>query len=121
MERLNPNRGLETLRGANASLVRFLHRFSTASEPGVDYEIDALLALEKTLQSVGALLSTGLQNSDEPAVREEFRQYRDNLVALHRELSGMQDRALASRARLYFHQNHLQTVKAWCHTSRETQ
>jgi hypothetical protein len=121
MERLSPNRTLETLQGANASLARFLHRLATAPEPAVDYEIDALLALEETLQSVGVLLSSGLQNSREPAVLEELRQYRDNLVALHRELSGMQNRALASRARLYFHQNHLQTVKAWCHTSRETQ
>ena len=120
MERLNTNDDLETLQGANVSLVRFLDRFAAAPETGADYEAEALLALEETLQSVGVLLSSGLQNSNEPAIREEFRHYRDNLVALHRELSGMQNRALASRARLYFHQNHLQTVKAWCDTSRET-
>jgi hypothetical protein len=121
MERLNPKDDLETLQGANASLVRFLDRLASAPAPGADYEIEALVTLEETLQSVGVLLSSGLQNSNEPAIREEFRHYRDNLVALHRELSGMQNRALASRARLYFHDSHLQTIKAWCHTSRETQ
>ncbi len=121
MERLNPNTHLDTLRLANVSLVHFLDRFSGAPASGTDREVEALLTLEKTLQSVGVLLSNGLHNSDEPAIREEFRHYRDNLVALHRELSGMQSRALASRARLYFHQNHLQTIKAWCRTSRETQ
>jgi hypothetical protein len=121
MERLNPNNDLETLQGANASLVRFLDRFAAAPVPGSDYEIEALVTLEETLQSVGVLLSSGLQNSNEPAIREEFRHYRDNLVAPHRELSGMQNRALASRACLYFHENHLQMIKAWRRTSRETQ
>jgi hypothetical protein len=121
MERLNLHDHLETLRAANGSLVRFLERFSGAPALGVDHEIEALRTLEETLQSVGVLLSNGLQNSNEPAIREEFKQYRDNLIALRRQLSGMQDRALACRARLYLHHNHLQTVKAWCHTSRETQ
>jgi hypothetical protein len=121
MERLNPNTHLDTLRRANASLVHFLDRFSGAPASGTDRELEALLTLEETLQSVGVLLSKGLHNSNEPCIREEFMRYRDNLLVLRLDLSVMQDRAVACRARLYSQQNHLQMVKAWCNTSRETQ
>ena len=118
MERLNQN-ALDLLRQANARLMRFFDR-SGAPVSGTSEEVEALLHLEETLQSVGVLLVGGVQHIDDLALREELALYRENLVSLRRELSVMQDSATALRARLYSRQDHLQAVKAWCVASRDT-
>ena len=120
MERIKPKVHLEILRRANARLVQFLDQFSGSAALGTDQEVEALLRVEETLQSVGELLAEGLQCSDDLKLREEFLRYRDHLVSLLRGLSRMQGSAMACRARLYAHQEHLHAVKAWCVAARQT-
>jgi hypothetical protein len=75
-------------------------------------------ALDRLRQTVRALLDGGVQNIDDLAIQEELASYRKNLECLRRELSVMQDSAIAFRAHLYSRQDHLQAVKAWCVAAR---
>ena len=59
MGRLDTNERLELLRRANAQLRQFFERFSGAPVLGTDEEVEALLQVERSLQSVGALLGDG--------------------------------------------------------------
>lgn len=109
---------LEVLRHANAHLGQFFARFSGAPVLGTNEEVGAMLQIERTLKSVGALLDQHSQQSADPEIREEFAKYRANLVRLLRELSAMQDSAASCRARLFARQKHLQAARASCAASR---
>ncbi len=120
MERVKQNPHFDLLRQANASLVRFLDQPSAEVALGTDEEVETLLQLEKTLRSVGVLLAGGVQDTSNANIREELARYRANLVSLRRELSLMQERAIACRAKLCSRRDHLQAAKAWCTASRQT-
>jgi hypothetical protein len=120
MESMNPDTRLNVLRSANAQLANFFGRYSGAPVLGTKEELAALLQVERTLRSVGALLKQGVQESEDRETRDELIIYRANLVRLQRELGDMQDSALASRARLFARQKHLHEAQAWCAASRDT-
>jgi hypothetical protein len=111
---------LELLRRANAHFGRFFERFADAPVMGTDEEVEALLQVERTLHSIGVLLDGRLQTSADQQVREELSRYRENLVHLRSELSGMQQSAAGCKARLYSRQKHLHAAQAWCAASRAT-
>ena len=119
MGRLDTSERLELLRRANARLRQFFERFSGAPVLGTDEEVEALLQVERSLQSIGALLGEGrLQKSDDSETREEVFRYRANLVRLRDELATMQQSAAGCRARLDSRQKHLHAAQAWCAASR---
>jgi len=120
MERVDDQAGLEALRRANERFGRFFARFSGAPVLGTDEEVEALLQVEATLQSVGAFLDGRLQRSQAAAVRDELARYRANLVRLRHELASMQSAANSCRARLIARQKHLHAAQAWCAASRAT-
>jgi hypothetical protein len=120
MERMKQN-ALDILRQANRSLSRFFDRFGVPL-PGTADEVEALLQLEETLHAVGVLLLDGrLRDAGNSELQTEIARYRQSLVALRRQLSLMQDSAMACRARLYSREEHLHAVRAWCSASRDTQ
>ncbi|MGD0930716.1 MAG: hypothetical protein ABR902_08705 [Candidatus Korobacteraceae bacterium] len=120
MERIDDQASLELLRRANERFRRFFARFSGAPVLGTDEEVEALLQVEQSLQSVGALLDGRLQGNKSTAICDELAGYRTNLVRLRQELAIMQSAALSCRARLAMRQKHLQAAKAWCTASRAT-
>ncbi len=119
---MNDSRHLDLLCQANASIIRFLMRSSDSPAAGSGEELQALLQMEETLHSVGLALRDGrLQDvAQDPDIREQISLYCENLMSLRRELSVMQEAAIACRTRLYRRQHHLQAVKDWCTASRET-
>jgi len=121
MERMNRDTCLELLRRANAHLEHFFLRFSGAPVLGTNEEVDALLQVERTLHSVGALLKGGLQETKDRETQDELASYRANLLRLRRELAIMQDSAAGCRARLFARQKHLHAAQAWCAASRASQ
>ncbi|MFZ0311877.1 MAG: hypothetical protein WAL85_04135 [Candidatus Korobacteraceae bacterium] len=120
MERIDEPASLELLRRANERFSRFFVRFAGAPVLGTDEEVQALLQIERSLQSVGVLLDGRLQRCQNGAVRDELARYRANLVRLRHELAIMQSAALSCRERLALRQKHLQAAKAWCTASRAT-
>jgi len=120
MERIDDYDRLQLLRRANERLGRFFARFSGAPVLGTQEEVEALLLVQGTLQSVGALLDGRLQSSRTVEVRDELALYRANLVRLRNELGVMQNAANSCRARLLARNKHLQAAQAWCAASRAT-
>jgi hypothetical protein len=120
MERIDEQASLELLRRANDRFGHFFARFSGAPVLGTDEEVEALLQIERTLQSVGVFLDGRLQRNKAVQVCDELARYRVNLVRLRRELAHMQNAAIGCRAQLASRQKHLQAAKAWCTASRET-
>jgi hypothetical protein len=120
MERIDEHDRLQLLRRANERFGRFFARFSGAPVLGTQEEVEALLQVESTLQSIRGYLDGRLQHSQSTAVRDELARYRANLVRLHHELAVMQDAALGCRARLSARQKHLHAAQAWCAASRAT-
>ncbi len=120
MGRVGNDDALELVRRANAQLERFFGRFAGAAVMGTDEEVDALLQVERTLQSVSAVLDQGLPKSQDPEVRRNLAHYRENLIHLRDELARMQESAAGCRARLYARQKHLHAAQAWCAASRAT-
>jgi hypothetical protein len=120
MGRLEISEGLALLRRANAHFSRFFERFGAAQVMGTDEEVEAMLQVERTLQSVGVWLDGRLQKSEDLQVREELAHYRENLVHLRGLLASMQESAAGCQARLYSRQKHLHAAQAWCAASRDT-
>jgi hypothetical protein len=120
MERIDENDSLQLLRRANDRFGRFFARFSGAPVLGTNEEVEALLQVENTLQSVRAYLDGRLQSSQTAAVRDEIARYRANLIRLRHELAIMQNSALGCRARLAARNKHLHAAQAWCEASRAT-
>jgi hypothetical protein len=120
MERVDEYDSLQLLRRANDRFGRFFARFSGAPVLGTDEEVEALLQVENTLQSVRAYLDGRLQCSQAAAIRDELARYRANLIRLRHELAVMQNAAMGCRARLSERNKHLQAAQAWCAASRAT-
>ncbi len=120
MGRLDTDQGLDLLRRANAQFAQFFQRFSGAPVMGTGEEVAALLQLERTLQSVGALLDGRLQASTDQEVRQDLGRYRQNLIRLRDELARMQESAAGCRLRLDSRLKHLHAAQAWCAASRGT-
>jgi hypothetical protein len=120
MERMNSENELELLRRANLQLDRFLVRFARAVVLGTDEEVEAILQVQRTLESVGGLLKQDIQRSKDEDVQSELAIYRANLIKLHRELAQLQDSAAGCQARLFARQKHLHAAQAWCTASRAT-
>lgn len=120
MERMNNGNELELLRRANLRLDHFLVRFARAAVFGTDEEVEAILEVQRTLESVGALLKQEIQRSKDEDVQSELAIYRANLIKLRRELAELQDCALSCQARLFARQKHLHAAQAWCAASRTT-
>jgi hypothetical protein len=118
MERIEDGDNLELLRGANDQLRRFFEQFSGKPITGTVEEVDALLAVEQTLRSVGVLLDGRLQSNPDAYVQEELTHYRKNLVHLRRELAAMQQSAAACRAQLQARHQHLHAAQEWCAASQ---
>ncbi len=119
MERLNYDSTLDLLRRANSCFSRFFARFSGAPVLGTADEVNALLRIEQTLRSVGALLKTDLPKSDDQEIRAELASYRENLLRLRHELAVMQGSALGCQARLFARGKHLHAAQAWCAAARD--
>jgi hypothetical protein len=115
---LDINESRDLLRRANAQFARFFQRFCGAPVMGTSEEVAALLQLERTLQSVGALLDGRLQALEGHEVRQELACYRQNLVRLRDELARMQESAVGCRVRLDSRLKHLHAAQAWCAASR---
>ncbi len=111
MERIDEQASLVLLRRANERFRGFFARFSGAPVLGTDEEVEALLQVEQTLQSVGAFLDGRLQRSKTAQVCDELAHYRVNLVRLRHELATMQSAAIGCRARLASRQKHLQAAR----------
>jgi len=120
MECIDDYDRVQLLRRANERLGRFFARFSGAPVLGTEEEVEALLQVEGTMQSVGALLDGRLQSGRTTEIRDELALYRANLVRLRNELGAMQTAANGCRARLMAHNKHLQAAQAWCAASRAT-
>ena len=89
MERIDEYDSVQLLRRANERFSRFFARFSGAPVLGTVEEVEALLQIENTLQSVRPYLDGRLQNNQTAQVRDEIARYRANLVRLHNELRAM--------------------------------
>ena len=120
MERMNSRNECELLRGANQQLDRFLMRFAPAAVSGTKEEVEAILQLQRTLKSVGALLRHDVQHSQDGEVQSELAIYRANLIKLRRGLAALQDSAASCQARLLARQRHLNAAQAWCVASQTT-
>ena len=118
---MNSETSLDLLRRANSELERFFAGFSGARVEGTNQEVAALMQVERALRSIGALLNSGLQQTDNREMQQELASYRANLLRLRRELAVMQDSAASSRARLVTRQTHLHAAREWCDASRATQ
>ncbi len=118
MGRIDNTAHVELLRRANAHFSQFFARFTGAPVLGTDEEVEALLQVERTLQSVRVLLDGRLQQSTDSEVRDQLTLYRINLLRLRGELASMQDSAAGCRARLDMRQKHLHAARAWCAASR---
>jgi hypothetical protein len=118
MERLDEISGLNLLRDANERFRCFFARFVGLAVEGNEEELKAMLQIERTLQSVGALLGSGLPSSRNSELRRELGEYRQNLLLLRDELRRMEDSAVACRGRLFTREQHLQATRAWCAAAR---
>lgn len=120
MERMSEAAELDLLRSANDLFRRFFARFAGAAVQGSQEEVDAMLQLERTLESVGILLDRGVPRDCSPVLRAELGSYRENLLRLRRELASMQESAISSHGRLFVRREHLAATQAWCATARST-
>lgn len=120
MERMNTAGRLDLVARANARLENFFARFSGAPVLGTNEEVEALLRIERALQSVRAVLDEGLKESSDHETQEALARYRANLLRLRLELAMMQESAAGCRTRLFVRQKHLHAAQAWCAASRET-
>jgi hypothetical protein len=118
MERLEEISSLEHLRDANEDFRNFFARFGGLPVEGNEGELKAMLQIERTLLSVGALLESGLPSSKNNELQYELREYRENLLRLREELRRMEASATACRGRLFTREQHLQATRAWCAGAR---
>lgn len=117
---MDPAASLDLLRSANESFCRFFECFAGVAVSGTDEEVKAMLQVERTLRAVGKFLNGDLKAAQNDEMREEIGRYRENLLRLHQELSGMQSSAHRSRARLFTREEHLHAAQAWCAATRST-
>lgn len=110
---------LPLLREANVKLGRFLENYAGEPVAGSDAEVRALAQLQQVLESVRPILDGPLGSHPDAELRQELASYRRNLERLHGELAAMKTSAESARQQLWFRQNHLQTVKAWCSSVRD--
>jgi hypothetical protein len=120
-----PQRGdaaatLDQLRRVNETFRRYFAYFGGVPVRGTEEEVEAMLQVERTLQSVARFLQGDLKRSQSGEVRNEIACYRENLLRLRRELFSMQDSASISRARLFTREEHLHAAQAWCAAARST-
>ncbi len=87
---------------------------------GNEEELKAMLQIERTLRSVGALFQSGLPSVRNGELRRELAEYRDNLLHLQQELRRMEESATSCRGRLFNREQHLRATQAWCATARST-
>ena len=120
MERIEGTSSLDVVRNANDRFRNFFARFAGLPVEGNEEELRAMLQIERTLRSVGALLESGIVNSKSAALRRELGEYRDNLLRLREELRRMESSATASRSRLFTREQHLNATRAWCAAARST-
>ncbi len=118
MECVSDNAKLELLQQANACLEHFFGWFAGTRATAADQELRALLQVQETLESVGALLDGRLQSACRRDVGEALGRYRENLVRLRCQLAIMQSAALTRRAGFDSHREHLHAAMAWCSASR---
>lgn len=122
MERIEKMPSLDLLRNANDRFRNFFARFGGLPVEGNQEELEAMLQIERTLRSVGALLETGIpaSTSKNGELNRELAEHRENLLRLREELRRMESSATASRARLFTRERHLQATRAWCAAARST-
>ncbi|HEY1731348.1 MAG TPA: hypothetical protein VGG15_06355 [Terriglobales bacterium] len=118
MERIDPLSGLNLLRDANDRFQNFFARFGGLAVEGNEEELRAMLQIERTLRSVGALLASGITGSKSGELQHELAAYRENLLRFRDELRRMEGSANACRSRLFSRDQHLQATRAWCATAR---
>jgi hypothetical protein len=111
---------LDHLRRANESFRRFFAYFAGVPVRGTIEEVESMLQVERTLQSVSRFLHGDLKGMWSQDVRDEIACYRENLLRLRHELSSMQQSASNSRARLFTRDEHLRAASAWCAATRST-
>lgn len=120
MERLEEISSLDHLRDANEHFRNFFARFAGLPVEGNEEELKAMLQIEGTLRSVGALLQGGLPAAKNGELQRELGEYRENLLRLREELSRMEGSATACRSRLFSREQHLRATQAWCAIARST-
>jgi hypothetical protein len=120
MERLEKVSTLDHLRDANEDFRNFFARFGGLPVEGNDEELKAMLQIERTLRSVGALLHGDVLTAKNVDLNRELREYRENLLRLRDELRRMESSATACRSRLFTREQHLRATRAWCATARST-
>lgn len=120
MQRNDAATALDHLRCVNDTFRRFFAYFAGTPVRGTAEEVEAMLQVERTLQSVPRVLNGDLKGSQSAEVRDEIACYRENLLHLRRELSTMQDSASSARARLLTREEHLHAARAWCAATRST-
>ncbi len=120
MERIAETSSLDLIRAANERFRNFFARFAGLPVEGSEEELRAMLQIERSLKSVGALLTRGIQASPAGDLQRELGEYRQNLLRLREELKRMESSATASRGRLFTREQHLQATRAWCDAARST-
>jgi hypothetical protein len=120
MERIEEISSLDRLRDANEGFRNFFARFGGLPVEGNEEELKAMLQIEHTLRSVGALLESGISTAKNSEIHRELAEYRENLLRFRDELRRMEGSAAASRARLFTREQHLRATRAWCATARST-
>lgn len=111
---------LDHLRRVNETFRRFFAYFAGVPVRGTAEEVEAMLQVERTLQSVSRFLHGDLRAMQNEDVRDEIACYRENLLRLRQELSTMQQSASNSRTRLFTREEHLHAARAWCAATRAT-
>jgi hypothetical protein len=119
MERLDDQTELQLLRTANLQFNDFFALFAERPVVGTQREVAALVGIEDTLKSVGAVLNITMGAEQRHAISEELGRYRRNLLRLRHELARMQQAAITSRAQLFVRLRHLSDAKAWCAAAKE--
>lgn len=120
MERIEEVSSLDVVRRANDGFRNFFARFAGLPVEGSEEELQAMLQIEGTLRSVGALLENGLASSKSADLHRELGEYRENLLRLRQELRRMESSATACRGRLFRREQHLRASRAWCAAARST-
>jgi hypothetical protein len=120
MERLEEISSLDHLHDANERFRNFFARFGGLPVEGNEEELKAMLQIERTLRSVGALLQIGLPAVKNSELQRELAEYRKNLLRLREELRRMEGSANACRGRLFTREQYLRATQAWCATARST-
>ena len=114
MERIADTSSLDLIREANEASIISLPVLPACRWKAMKRNFEPCFEIERTLSSVGALLTRGITASPAGDLQRELGEYRRKPIAASRGIEKMESSATASRGRLFTREQHLQATRAWC-------